>query len=307
MQNLSVRLNRMLLTAGIALSPGVLAGPLFSSETDPRRVIWLEGTSNTRDIGGYLTEDLRTVRWRQIIRSENLSRLTHGDFQELEAIGVKTVIDLRSKQEQMKSPTRWQGEHPPRFYHFPIGDVELEWFKHQRRMMKRNWFTERQSLAHMVEGYRVFSEVAVPSLQNLMEVVLEPSNWPILIHCNAGKDRSGIATALILGALGVDRDTIMEDYLLTNEIIRAEEKSAILATKLKESSDGSRSGWSPSARAWFPFVGVQAEMLAAFYESIDEAYGSMDAFLNNIGVDPAARAGLVAALTSGPPGGTMGH
>jgi protein-tyrosine phosphatase len=307
MRNLSIKLNWVLLTAGIALGPQALADPVSSNETDPERVIWLEGTSNTRDIGGYLTEDLRTVRWRQIIRSENLSRLTHGDFQELEAIGVKTVIDLRTEREQKKSPTRWQGENPPRFYHFPMGDADLEWFKHQRRLMKRNWFTEGQSLAHMVEGYRVLSEVGAPSLQNLMEVVLEPSNWPILIHCQAGKDRSGIAVALILDAIGVDRDIIMEDYLLTNEIIRAEEKSTSLAEKSKVASYRSHNGWSPSARAWFPFVGVHAEMLAAFYESIDEAYGSMDAFLDEIGVDPAARAGLVSALTTEPPDGTIGN
>ena len=273
----------------------------------PERVIHLKGTSNTRDIGGYQTSDQRMLRWRQIIRSENLSRLTARDFQQLEEIGVKTVIDLRTDREREQSPTVWQGEHPPQFYHFPIGDAHNDWFNAQRKLLKGNRFTEEQSLEHMVEGYRMIADEGPPSFQKLMGLVLDQSNWPVLIHCSAGKDRAGVATALILEALGVDRETIMEDYLLTNEISRAQEKSVLISKERSKYGSAGRFGRVPSAEAWFPIVGVQAEMLEAFYASVDEQYGSMDAFLTELGVDQDARMALAAALTTEQPEVVIGE
>jgi protein-tyrosine phosphatase len=279
----------------IAVGVVSLFNPVLSDETSVERVIDLEGTANTRDIGGYLTEDLRSLRWRQIIRSENLSRLTASDFQKLEEIGIKTVIDLRTQKEHDRSPTNWLGENPPEFYHLPVGDSNNDWFNATRQMMKRNKFSERESSALMVDGYRMILEEGPPSYEKVMELVMDQSNWPILIHCNAGKDRAGVAVTLILESLGVDRETIMEEFLLTNEIARIEEKAVLLA---KQSKKQRRNGRGPSASAWFPVIGVQPEMLEAFYASVDERYGSMDAFLTTLGVDQDARDTLTASLTT---------
>ena len=307
MRRSSARFIKRVYVAVIAIGAWALVNPAFPDELAYDRVIHLKGTSNTRDIGGYQTSDLRTLRWRQIIRSENLSRLTAGDFQKLEEIGVKTVIDLRTDREHDQSPTVWLGDNPPRFFHFPIGDAHNDWFNAQRKMMKRNRFTEEQALEHMVEGYRMIAEVGPPSFQKLMDLVLDQSNWPILIHCNAGKDRAGVAVTLILEALGVDRETIMEEFLLTNEIGRSEEKAIFLSKKRKNSRSVGGFSRGPSASAWFPIVGVQPEMLEAFYASVDEQYGSMDAFLTEMGVDQDARRALAASLTTEQPKLVMGE
>lgn len=275
----------------------VLASPAFPDTSAPERVIELKGTSNTRDIGGYPTADGRMVRWHQIIRSDALYRLTPADFERLEDLGVKTVIDLRTERENEKGPTVWLGDEPPQIFHFPIGDSHNDWFNAQRKMMKKNDFTEEEAVEHMVAGYRMIAEEGPPSLQKLMELVRDPANWPILVHCSAGKDRAGVATALILEAVGVDRATIMEDYLLTNEVSRAEAKAEVLSKDSKKMRTGSKLGRGPSPNAWFPFVGVMPDMLQEFYASVDEQYGSMDAFLTDLGVDPAARSALAAALT----------
>ncbi len=301
MRKSSARLKNKGYMAVIVMGVWALVNPAFSDELAYDRVIHLKGTSNTRDIGGYQTSDLRTLRWRQIIRSENLSRLTASDFQKLEEIGVKTVIDLRTDREHDQSPTVWLGDNPPRFFHFPIGDAHNDWFKAQRKMMKRSSFTEKHALEHMVEGYRMIAEEGPPSLQKLMDLVLDQSNWPILIHCNAGKDRAGVAVTLILEALGVDRETIMEEFLLTNEISRTKEKAIFISKERKISGRGEKLRRGPSASAWFPIVGVQPEMLEAFYASVDEQYGSMDAFLTEIGVDQEARRALAASLTTEQP------
>jgi protein-tyrosine phosphatase len=165
-------------------------------------------------------------------------------------------------------------------------------------MMKGNKFTEEQSSKLMAEGYRMIVEEGPPSYEKVMEVVLDQSNWPILIHCNAGKDRAGVAVTLIMEALGVDRETIMDEFLLTNEIARIEEKAVLLS---KQSKKQRRNGRGPSASAWFPLIGVQPEMLEAFYASVDEQHGSMDAFLTELGVDQDARRTLTASLTTEQP------
>ena len=271
-----------------------MAGTAYARGMHADRVIDLNGTTNTRDIGGYPTADEREVRAGQIIRSENLSRLTADDFRKLEDIGVKTVIDLRSHDEHDDKPTVWLGDNPPQFFHFPVGDADNAWFRGQARMMRKNRFNEEQALEHMVEGYHMIAAEGPPSYRELMALVLDESNWPILIHCNAGKDRTGIATALILEAVGVERDVIMEDYLLTNTVGRSEDKAALLA---RESKKHARNRRGPTAEAWYPIVGVQAEMLEAFYARIDERYGSMEAFLADLGVDSEARQNLAATLT----------
>ncbi len=294
MRKSSARIKKAAFMAVIATGFWALASPVFSSALPGEQVIHLKGTTNTRDIGGYQTSDQSTLRRGQIIRSDRLSRLTANDFQKLEEIGLKTVIDLRTNKEHDESPTIWKGDNPPRFVHLPVGDANNDWFASQRKMMKKNRFTEEQSLQHMVEGYRMIAEEGTSSYQKLMELVLDESNWPILIHCSAGKDRSGVGVALILESLGVDRETIMEEYLLTNEISRIEEKAALLS---KESKRLSR-GRGVSANAWLPIVGVRAEMLEAFYTSVDEKYGSMDAFLTELGVDSDARLALAASLTT---------
>jgi len=282
----------------VATSFWVLANPVFSNALPGDQVIHLKGTTNTRDIGGYQTSDLSTLRYGQIIRSDNLSRLTAGDFQTLEEMGLKTIIDLRTHKEHDEAPTVWMGDNSPRFFHFPVGDANNDWFTAQRKMMKKNRFTKEQSLEHMVEGYRMIADEGTASYQKLMELVLDESNWPVLIHCSAGKDRSGVGVALILEALGVERETIMEEYLLTNEISRIEDKAVFLSKESKKSARRSKFSRGVPASAWIPIVGVDATMLEAFYASVDETYGSMDAFLTELGVDQDARLALAASLTT---------
>jgi len=300
MRESSARIRKGLYVALVAIGAWALANPLFCNEIPYERVIDLQGTSNTRDIGGYATRDGHVLRWRQILRSDRLSKLTPEDFRKLEDIGVKTVIDLRTDREQQQEPTIWLGEHPPRILHFPIGDARDEWFSAQRRLLRGNRFTEEQALRHMVSGYQSFVEAGEESLRQTMEVVLDPANWPILIHCSAGKDRSGIAVSLILEALGVGREAIMQDYLLTNEVSHTRQKAALLARERTNSRSVRRARTGPSAEAWFPIVGVEPEMLNAFYADIDEHFGSVDAYLDELGVDQAARSTLAAALTTEP-------
>lgn len=269
--------------------------------TGHQRLINLKGTQNTRDIGGYETKAGQHVRWGKIIRSDHLSRLKKDDFQTLEDMGLRTIIDLRTAGEAKRSPTVWIGDNPPDILNIPIGKDDGEWFRVQDRFLSSGKFTEEDSLNLFVEGYRSLAQAGLESYSKLMAVVVDESNWPLLIHCSAGKDRSGVAIALILEAVGVDRETIMEDYLLTNEAARTEEQASILSKEqsIKSRSAGSRIGRfrAPRPAAYFPMVGVTPEMLNGFYAGVEADFGSVDAYLTALGLDPAEREALVLKLT----------
>ena len=268
-----------LLICGLSLC----LSPALAEENGHKRVIALKGTQNTRDIGGYETTDGRQVRWGVIFRSDKLSRLLRGDFEQLEEMGLRTVIDLRTPEEAKNSPTVWKGDNPPRIVNYPVGKDDGQWFTDQDRMLASARFNSEDALNHFVEGYRLLPETGLESYRSLMALVLDETNWPLLIHCSAGKDRSGIAIALILEALGVEREIIMEDYLLTNKVARTREQAKILSKEqdLRSKSAGSRIGRSrvPSEEAYFPFVGVLPEMLDGFYQEVDQEYGSVIQYL----------------------------
>jgi protein-tyrosine phosphatase len=278
--------------------------PAQAEETGHKRVIALKGTQNTRDIGGYETTDGRQVRWGAIFRSDKLSRLLKGDFQRLEKMGLRTIIDLRTPEEAKNSPTVWKGENPPRIVNYPVGQDDGQWFTDQDRMWASARFNAEDALNHFVEGYRVLPETGLESYRRLVALVLDESNWPLLIHCSAGKDRSGIAIALILEAVGVKREIIMEDYLLTNKVARTREQAKILSKEqdIRSKSAGSRIGRSrvPSEEAYFPFVGVMPEMLNSFYQGVDEEYGSLVQYLERLGLDQVAREAFALSLTEQP-------
>jgi protein tyrosine/serine phosphatase len=105
----------------------------------------------------------------------------------------------------------------------------------------------------------------------------------------------------------VDRETIMDEFLLTNEMARTDAKAAFMARESKKLSSAKRSSRSPSASAWSPIVGVRPEMLEAYYATVEEQYGSMDAFLAELGVDHDERSQLMASLTTDQPDWVMGE
>jgi protein-tyrosine phosphatase len=188
----------------------------------------------------------------------------------------------------------------------PIGDEGAAWFARQARMLQSGRFDLDGSLGHFMEGCRSAPAAAFEQFKTLMAVVRDESRWPLLIHCSAGKDRTGIAAALILEAIGVGGADIMQDYLLTNRVARSKRQAEILVREQKSRAvprTGTRIGATrvPSAEAHFPFFGFLPEMLEAFHAGVDERDGGMDGDLREPGFDEAAREQLTYRPTE--PGG----
>lgn len=176
------------------------------------RVLPLEGGRNFRDIGGYAAADGRRVRWGLLYRAGGLNGLTLADFDYLRGLGIKTVCDLRSVEERLGAPTQWLGDDAPE-----ILAVDYE----MNAIMAR--VQEALGASGTAENARAGFAAMYADLPVLLETHyremfqrLVRGEAPLAFHCSAGKDRTGMAAALILSVLGVPRHTILEDYELSD-------------------------------------------------------------------------------------------
>lgn len=174
------------------------------------RFLPLQGGVNIRDIGGYSTDEGRTVRWGQLYRSGTLTDLTDDDVTYLARCGIHTVCDLRTEEEVANFPDRLPPGATHR--HMPVGGVVGRVRQTVTLFRKRNRLQEV-----LQEVYtRVMIAQNAPMIGDLFRLLADPGNLPLVIHCTAGKDRTGVAVGLLLSFLGVDDATIAADYSLSN-------------------------------------------------------------------------------------------
>ncbi len=174
------------------------------------RILQLQGGVNFRDIGGYHTRDGRTVRWGQVYRSGSLNGLTADDLAYLEALGIRLDCDLRTTAEVAERPD--QLPDGATFLHLEVGG-------HVSRVRRTvTLFYKRNRLREVLqEAYtRVMIDQNGAVFGDLFRALADPQQLPMIVHCTAGKDRTGVAIAILLSALGVDDETIAADYSLSN-------------------------------------------------------------------------------------------
>jgi protein-tyrosine phosphatase len=255
------------------------------------RVLELEGAFNLRDLGGYPTHDGRSLRWQRVYRSGVLSYLSERDCERAARLGVRVICDLRRADERRHEPTVWPGT-----------DVErLQWddpFDEIARKALRigSLRTADETREVMRETYRMLPLWLGGRLRTLFER-LGAGRLPILFHCAAGKDRTGIAAALLLSALDVPREFIFADYVLTNQVGNLDR---MLTTRL----DAQVAMGVVTEQSTVLPVDVQRALLAAHpqylaaaFAGIEATHGSVDEFLaNELGVGPRERQNLAELL-----------
>lgn len=246
-----------------------------------QRILALEGGCNFRDIGGYATSDGRTVRWGHVFRGGVLSYFTDTDRQSLLPLGVRAICDLRRTEERHKEPTRWPGE-PIEALYFDDGVSAPS-----EREFEQAAPTVDGMRQAMINTYRTFPMWMQSRLRGLFSC-LEQGRTPLVIHCSAGKDRTGVAIAVLLSALGVPREIVVEDYLLTNHA--GDFEAFVTARQQSQLGVGSKANPLLSlprdVRAQL-FL-ADAEYIEAAFDRIDQEYGGMGAYLTDVvGVDAA--------------------
>lgn len=238
----------------------------FQLVTDNGKAILAErhlpmtGGFNFRDLGGFKTTDGRYVKWGKIIRSDDLFHLTDADLTYLSSMPLISVVDFRSDSEVQQAPDKLP-QSVTSYYPYSIspGNIaasvdmsSLESLKGDTAMMQINEMLVSDSAS--IKRYRDYFAL----LQN-------EKNVPLLFHCSAGKDRTGMAAALTLFALGVDEETIMKDYLSSNEYLG--DKYGEYIAKY------------PALKSLFE---VRAEYIQAGLQWAKKEYGSMENYIEKV-------------------------
>lgn len=221
---------------------------------------------NFRDLGGYPTRDGRRVAWRRLFRSDDLSRLTAEDADRFATLGIRTVIDLRRPTEIAEL-----GRIPD----FPGIDYRHIHLVHQ--LWPPSEHTEAAGrAAYLLERYREMSVEAGDGIGAALCLLAEADAAPLVVHCIAGKDRTGIVAALTLYLLGVDEETIARDYALS--------ESADAAIRAALGREPSRLPASPAAS------------MHGLLTDLRERHGSVEGYVKSIGVTDDHIAALRAHL-----------
>ncbi|MFG2841595.1 tyrosine-protein phosphatase [Kitasatospora sp. NPDC048296] len=264
------------------------------------RSLGLRGAVNARDLGGYRTADGRSVRGGVALRSDGLNHVTAEDLGPLGALGLRRVVDLRSAEEIREAgPDRL----PDRvdLHHLPLLATDFDIHLTLRSALSDRSARKQRALlgggraAAMMTGlYRWFvtDAQARERFADLLRLLAAPDGVPLLFHCSAGKDRTGWAAALVLTALGVDRETVLADYLLTNE------RSAPVVTRVLD--DFGSHGLMREPELLLPVFRADRAYLDAAFTEVEAGWSGFDAFWREgLGLDEDVLTGLRTNLLDG--------
>lgn len=227
---------------------------------------------NLRDVGGYRTAQGAWVRMGMIYRSGELAGLTHGDLKALERLNLTTVVDLRHEQERQDAP----GELPDGT-HYVIADVFADPPENLGNAQELIDNGRGDEVLLRLNRAMVSSPSALRAYSALFHLLAQDTDGAALFYCTAGKDRTGWAAAVLLTLLGVPRETVYRDYLLSNGY-RSKEIAA---------------GIGKHGAAFVPLERVAPEYLDAAFDEVDRRYGTFDNYLHEgLGLDAQTLANL---------------
>ena len=261
--------------------------PVLTAE----RRLPLEGPDNFRDLGGYTTADGHTVRWNKLYRSNDLSALSSTDLEYLSGVGIKLICDFRSERERVLAPDReltpevaaGAAEHdPPEWMHLAIEQTGLD-PEIVREKIRTGGLSAVATRSLMRRAYRSFVTDYADQWAELFRRIAAGENLPTLVHCTAGKDRTGFASALILLSLGVPEKTVFEDYMLTNQYRRNFYQFVLRWVSIY-------SLFRTDPDDLVPLLEARREYLKESLDAIRDGYGSVDEYLTSaLDVTPSMR------------------
>jgi len=238
----------------------------------------LDGTSNLRDLGWPIGGEGKTARPRRVLRSANLDRLSSEGRRDFAALGVGVVIDLRGLAEAAAAPDLPGTAR----VHLPIEPTVAA---ELRAHLAAGTLSVAVAASVMENSYRSYIVDYVEVFAGIFRHVLRAGERPVLFHCAAGKDRTGVAAALILTALGVEPSVIMEDYLLSNRLFRPLQSTIDLPDDVREA-----------------IVKVRPSYLEAAFAAMTETCGGPDKYLGQaLGIGPRQRDALAEVFADAAP------
>jgi protein-tyrosine phosphatase len=234
------------------------------SNTMKQRKLEMQGTPNFRDFGGYTCSSGKNVKWGYLFRSGQLSSLSAQDVELVGSLNLDLVFDFRRSDEQLQEPSRLPDQAAPKVLSMPITPGSNANFFEQGDIDNMAMFE------FMVDINRDFAEAQTATYSRMFREILEVEGARFLVHCAAGKDRTGFAAAIMLLALGVPRDEVMRDYMLTSEYFSPHREIDRLRVKYDMDLE---------TEAILPMLEVHEDYLAAALASIDARYDSVEVYL----------------------------
>ncbi|MGG5507386.1 MULTISPECIES: tyrosine-protein phosphatase [unclassified Myroides] len=233
--------------------------------------VGIKNVANVRELGGIITQDQRVIKTRHFYRSGHLGKLKKRDFKTLEAYDITQVIDLRTDREIKKHPDRLPTT--VQYYNEQAFEDSEDMFSKAKKEVIKGRVTVEESNQAVEEFYGVY---VLDNPQKIRDIVVRmlDSNHATLFHCSAGKDRTGMIGAIMLSILNVDRQTIMEEYLLSNNG-RVEDVSS----RMKLAKFGKFLFPKIDYEVIENFSWIKPNYLDAMFAAIEAEYGSMDHYI----------------------------
>lgn len=250
----------------------------LTGQTENENTLKLEGTPNFRDLGGLVARDGRAVRTGMLFRTEGPEFLTGRDSEKLRACGIRLVCDLRSEGERHAAPNSWCEGMDVEILESG-GAVDLRARNNDAWEALRADPSARGARRAVIHNYRAMPWALAVDLRRLIDGMLVHGRLPALIHCTAGKDRTGFVVAMLLLALDIPRDTVFEDYLLSARHMTDRFHPSVRDT-FRDTF-----GYEPSPETLAAMTGIDSEYLAASLASVEEESGSLETyFAENMGL-----------------------
>lgn len=231
----------------------------------------LDGLHNFRDLGGYVTTDGRRVRSGRVYRSDALHRMTEADVARVRALGLVSVVDLRAPDEIAHVGTGRIAELGAAYHNLPTRPAVLGADAPEGTAVS----APERYLGYLAEGPGCFA--------GLVTLLADPRATPAVLFCNAGKDRTGVSAAMVLGVLGVPDETVAQDYARTHDAL-----AAIHAA--------SRRDYPSDVKAWRnlspDMATARPETMTTFLDLLRERFGGWTEYLGSLGVAPATLAAM---------------
>lgn len=249
----------------------------------PERRVPFANVFNFRDLGGYALADGRTTQWGRIFRADGLQRLDDADLELVDAIGIRTVIDLRTSNEINDRGAFPVAKYPVSYHHLSI--IDATWMETGVPEFPDD---EQGGIDFLIWAYRDMLDQGADKFAQAIATLSLPGNGPTVFHCAAGKDRTGILAALVLGGLGVDHEVIAQDFGLTRHSM--ERMRTWLGVNNPEALDDMN-------RRPKHMFGAHPDAMRQILADIDATHGGVRGYLSSIGIGDAVMADLAARIT----------
>lgn len=237
----------------------------MSQSSQPTRFLAWEACHNARDIGGYPTHSGRQTRWRTLVRADNLHKLTLAGQAALRDYGVRTVIDLRLAHEVEKQPNPFAAQQnrpeTPVYLNLPLHDPAAN--------------AAMDVAPSMMDEYIIILEQSKPHISGVIQATATGmAEGAVVVHCHGGKDRTGIVVALLLSIAGVPRETIIEDYSLSEVQLEPLHAAWLEEQRIAQGHPIERPRWMHS----------RPETMHGVLDFLDREYGGPEGYLEAAGV-----------------------